>query len=95
MLLILHASCPHGHIRKQIGQELMILGIQHFVGAGKAGLLQCMEVQTPYGHQPLEQIRVGNGVGLMKHAFVADPSGARLVGIDARHYHYFVGHFVL
>ena len=62
----------------------MVLRIEHFVGAGKTGLLQGAQVQFPYRDQPLEEVGVGNGVRLVEHTLVAGAGGAGLVCVNQR-----------
>ena len=84
VLLVLHAPGTHGHIGQQIGEEEVVLRIEHLIRAGESRLIERPHVQVPDGDQPLEDVRVRQGIGLVEHALVADARGARLVGIDAR-----------
>ena len=95
VLLVLDAARSHRHIRQQVRQEQVILGVQHLVGAGESALFQCLKMQAAYRHQALEKIGTGNGVGLMQHALVAGTCSAGLIGIDAGHYHNLVCNLVL
>ena len=83
VLLVLHRAGTHGHIGQDIVQILIILGIEHLVGTGEAGLLHHTHMQFPDGNQALEHIRLILRVRLMQHPFVALAGGTGLVGIAA------------
>ena len=62
---------------------MVILGVEHLIGAGEACLLKRFKMQLAYGDKPLEHIGRAVGVGLMKHSLVAVARCPRLVGVDA------------
>ncbi len=95
VLLVLHGPGSHGHIGQHIVQVLVILGVEHFVGAGEAGLPEHPHMELPDGNQPLEHIRGGVGVRLVEHTLVARTGGPGLVGVDPRDDEQLVFHLFL
>ena len=82
MLLVLDAAGTDCDIGYQVGQEVVILRIEHLVGTGEAEFVHCADVHPADGHEPLEDIRIGDRIGLMEHALVSSSGSAGLVGID-------------
>ena len=82
VLLILHASRAHGHIGQQVGEVAVIVGIQHLVGGGQAGVLQHVGVEAADGDDALQHVHILLGVGLVQEALVAVAGGPGLVGVD-------------
>ena len=95
MLLILHRAGTHGHIGQDIVQILIILGIQHLIGTGEAGLLHHPHMQLPDGDEALEHIRLMLRVRLVQHTLVALAGGAGLIGIAAGDDENFILHLLL
>ena len=85
MLLVLHRTGTHGHVREHVVQEAVMLRVEHLVRAGETGLVDGAHVQFADGNQAPEHVGLGLGIRLVQHTLVAGAGGARLVGIDARH----------
>ena len=95
VLLVLDRTRPHGHVGEQVGEILVVLRVEHLVGAGESGLVESPDVQFPDGDEALEHVGRGARVRLVEHALVAGARGAGLVGVDAGHDDYLVGHLLL
>ena len=95
VLLVFDAARTDRHVRDEVGQEMMVLGIQHLVGAGEAELVDGLHMHPADGQHALDDIGIGCRVRLMEHSLVPCPCRAGLVGIDARNYDYLVLNFVL
>ena len=81
VLLVFHAAGAHGHIGQQIIQIFVILGVEHFIRAGEAGLLQHAKMHFPYGDEAVEHVGLLLRVRLVEHTLVASAGGAGLVGV--------------
>ena len=95
VLLVLDRTRTHGHVGEQVGEILVVLRVEHLVGAGESGLVESPDVQFPDGDEALEHVGSGARVRLVEHALVAGAGGAGLVGVDAGHDDYLVGHLLL
>ena len=95
MVLVFHRTRAHGNVAQQIVQVLIVVAVQHFVGADESGFGDGAHVQIADGHNAFEHVGLGLGVGLVQHAFVAQARGARFVCVDARNEVDLVGHFFL
>ena len=62
---------------------MVVLGVEHLICAGEAGLLERFKMQLAYGDKPLEHIGRAVRVGLMKHSLVAVAGSPRLVGVNS------------
>ena len=82
VLLVLYRAGAHGHIPQNVGQVAVVLGVEHLVGAGKAGLLHRPGVQAADGDDALQHVGLLAGVGLVEHPLVAGTVGAGLIGVD-------------
>ena len=95
VLLILHGAGAHGHIAQDVVQVFIVLGVQHLVGAGEAGLPDHPHVHLPDGNEALEHVRLVARVGLMEHALVALAGSTGLVCVAAGDDEYLLLHFLL
>ena len=95
MLLVFHRAGAHGHIAQDVVEVLVVLRVEHLVCAGELGLVDGTHVELAGGDDTVEGIRVAGRVGLVHQALIALTSGARLVGVDARHDHDLVLHALL
>ena len=95
VLLVFNRAGTHRHVGKQIGQEAVVLGIEHLVGTEETRLLDDSQVHVANGADAGEQIGLTVGVGLMEHAHVAQAQRAGLVGIEARDEDELVSHLFL
>ena len=84
VLLILHRTSSDGHIGKKIRKIAVILRIEHFLCAGKAGLLHHMRVHLTNGDDACQHILAFFRIRLMEHSLIADALGPWLVRIDSR-----------
>ena len=84
VLLILDRARADSDIAQNVGEIAVVFGIEHLVGAGKAGLLHRAGVEAADGDDALEHVGLFARVGLVEHALVARAVGARLVRVDAR-----------
>ena len=82
VLLILHAPGADSHIGQQVGEVAVIVGIQHLIGGGQAGVLQHVGVEAADGDDALQHVHILFGIGLVQQALVAVAGGAGLVGVD-------------
>ena len=95
VLLVLDRSGADRDIAEDVIEIAVVLGIEHLIRAGEAGLLQGADMHGADRDDALEHIGLLFGIGLMEHAFVARARGTRLIGIDARDDEDLVLHLVL
>ena len=86
MLLVLHRACAHGHIAQHIRQVAVVAGIEHLIGAGKAGFIDRPHMHMPHGDQALDHIGLLRGVRLGGDALIAVAGGAGLIGVNPGHH---------
>ena len=83
VLLVLHGTGAHGHVRQQVVQIAMVFRVEHLVRAAESVIQKRAEVELPDGDHALNQIRVSGGVWEVEHSHISFAEGARLIGIDA------------
>ncbi len=95
MVLVLHRTGAHGHIRKKICQIPPIFRIQHFICRSQAGFLDVMDMELSDGNQAFQQVGCGFRIRLVNHSFIALSGGAGLIRIDSGNYDAFILDFFL
>ena len=95
VLLVFNRACTHRHVGKQVGQEAVVLGIEHLVSTEETRLLDDGQVHVANGTDAGKQVGLTVGVGLMEHAHVAQTQRARLVGVEAWNEDELAGHLFL
>ena len=95
VLLVFHRAGSHGHVGQQVGEEAVVLGVEHLVGAEHARLLDHGQVHVADGADAGQKVGLAVGVGLVQHAHVAQAERAGLVGVEARDEDELVGHLLL
>ena len=84
VLLILDGTRADSDVGENVRQVQAVFRVEQLVRAGKARLLEYLDVHFARRDQTLENVRVAVRVGLVEHALVARAVGARLVRVDAR-----------
>ena len=92
MLLVFDTPRAHRHVAQQVGKIAVIVGVEHFVGGGKAGVGQNIGVQAANGDDTLQHIGGFSGVGLVQKPLIAVAGGAWLVGVDPGNQNQLVRH---
>ena len=95
MLLIFDTPRAHRHVGQQVGKIAVIVGVEHFVGGGKAGACQHIGVQAADGNDALQHIGGFSGVGLVQKTLIAVAGGAGFVGVDPGNQNQLVRHRLL
>ena len=55
-MLVLYRTRADCNVREQVGEETVILRIEHFVRTGEAGLVDGPHMELAYGDEALEHI---------------------------------------
>ena len=92
VFLVFDTPRTHRHVGQQVGKIAVIVGVEHFVGGGKAGVGQHIGVQAADGDDALQHIGGFPGVGLVEKTLVAVAGGAGLVGVDPGNQNQLVRH---
>ena len=95
VLLVLDGPCADRHVRQKVVQVLMVLRVEHLVGAGEPGPGRDLHVELPDRDDPLEHIRPLLRIRLVEQALVAVSGRSRLIRIYPRNDQDPVLHFFL
>ena len=95
VLLILDGTRADSDVGENVRQVQAVFRVEQLVRAGKARLIEYLDVHFARRDQALENVRVAVRVGLVEHALVAVAGGAGLVAVDAGNEENLVLHLLL